>query len=106
MQNKKIITNNNMQTQFQKEWISECDTTTVEGYAKATMLRDKYEMINTETLWLDGCNDTMVNFTGNSYSAENVERNKKGLAKIAAKIFARFNTVQYVFFKHLLFKRQ
>lgn len=94
-----------MYTQFQKEWIAEQDTNTLEGYAKATMLREKYDLMNTESLWLDEHNDFMVSFQGNSYSADIVERNKKGLQKVAHKIFKKFQNAQQVFFMHVLFER-
>jgi hypothetical protein len=94
-----------MQTEFQKDWIKEQDTNTIAGYAKATMLREKYELMNTETLWLDEHNDSMVSFQGNSYSADIVEKNKKGLQKVAHKIFQRFQNIERVFFMHILFER-
>lgn len=93
-----------MKTQFQKEWIAKQDTTTPTGYAKAIMLREKYDLMNTETLWLDDWDDDMIVFVGNHYNYEIIERNKKGLKKVADKIHGRFNKIKCIWFGPLLFE--
>ena len=92
-----------MQTTFQKDWIKEQDETTACGYAKATMLRDKYDMMNTETLWLDDYDEEMIVFVGNSYNYDIVEKNQVGLKKVADKIHNKFPNIQDIYFGHLIF---
>lgn len=91
-------------TKFQKEWRDKQDKTTPEGYAKWLMLTYKYDLMNTETLWLDDFDESMVVFVGNSYNYEIVERNKKGLKKVADKVFKKFNNIKHIWFGHLLFE--
>lgn len=93
-----------MKTKFQIDWIQEQNKNTIQGYSKIVMLREKYDLMNKEIVWLDDWNNGSIMFVGNSYNYDILEKNKRGLSKVAQKIHNRFNSIKFVYFGHLLYK--
>ena len=91
-------------TNFQRKWIAEKDPTTPQGFAEIQMLQNKYDLMNSETLWLDDYDEDMIVFVGNSYNTDLIEKNKTGLKAIAHKTFAQFPQIKYFWTGHLLFE--
>ena len=74
--------------------------------AKAIMWKEKYNIMNTETLWLDEANKDFVSFIGNSTNYNAIERSIKGLSKVADKIFKAIPSLHFIYFSHLIFENK
>jgi len=76
-----------------------------DNYPLYIFWKDKFDLMNSEDLWLNSQNESSVSFVCNSNSYDRLYKNIKGIRKVVKKIFKNTD-LQMVYIGDLFFKRK